>query len=131
MIPAIDGTCQGMAAMRPMGGQRPSPEEMFAKVDTDGSGALDGTELQAMLDRMSERMGAETPADGDLMARLDGDGDGQVSFEEFEAGRPQGPPPGGPPPAEETSLQADLQQNLLDLFTADEEDAELYAGVLA
>jgi len=114
--------------------KRPSPEEMFAELDTDASGSLDETELQAMIDRMSGKMDAAAPSASEMLSRLDTDGDGAVSSAELEAGRPQGPPPGagGPPPEEEaTSL---LSEQLLALYSSsDEEKATLlqYAGVLA
>jgi len=120
--------------------KRPSPEEMFSELDTDASGSLDESELQAMIDRMSGKMGGEAPTASDLLAKLDTDGDGAVDAAELEAGRPQGPPPGagGPPPRMAESSEQDtssaLGTRLLELYTeSDERNAAglQYAGVLA
>ncbi|MBK7702463.1 MAG: EF-hand domain-containing protein [bacterium] len=133
MISSI-GSTNTTAAVAMTPPKRPSPEEMFAELDTDASGTLDETELQAMIDRMSGKMDADAPSASEMMSRLDTDGDGAVNAAELEAGRPQGPPPGagGPPPAqEEASL---LSEQLLELYSSsDEEKATLlqYAGVLA
>lgn len=133
MISSI-GSTNTTAAVAMTPPKRPSPEEMFAELDTDASGSLDESELQAMIDRMSGKMDAEAPSASEMLSRLDTDGDGAVSAAELEAGRPQGPPPGagGPPPEEqEASL---LSEQLLELYSSsDEEKAALlqYAGVLA
>jgi len=126
MINGIGGMdMSSINGMRPQ--QRPSPEEMFQKLDTDGSNSLDEMELQAMIDRMSERMGGENvPSVDDMMAKLDGDGDGVVSQEELEAGRPAGPPPGGMPPGMDMSTD---RMSLLDLYST--EDEEQGVGVYA
>lgn len=132
MISSIGNTNTTTAVSTPPP-KRPSSEEMFAKLDTDASGALDETELQAMIDRMSGKMDAEAPSASEMLSRLDTDGDGALSSSEMEAGRPQGPPPGagGPPPAqEETSLLSEL----LELYSSSDEDKATmlqYEGVLA
>jgi len=58
-------------------GERPNPEEHFAKTDTNGDGFLSLDEIKAARDgRMAERF-----------EKLDTDGDGLLSKEELEAGR--------------------------------------------
>jgi Ca2+-binding EF-hand superfamily protein len=78
-------------------------DDLFAKVDTDGSGALSEDELNALSERMqADGMGGEAPS----FSKLDSNGDGSLSQAEFEAGRPAPPqgaaqgqgPMGGPPP---------------------------------
>ena len=97
MISSIGGMTQTMM-MRPPQGEPPAPEEMFSELDVDGSGTLDETELQAMIERMEAHHphGDETreaPDAATMLSDLDTDGDGALSLEELEAGRPAGPPP--------------------------------------
>ena len=79
-----------MAAMR---SQMGNP---FEKIDSNGDGSLDKTELSSFADKVSEMTGQSVDVE-QMISKLDADEDGLVSQEEFEAGRPQGPPPGGPP----------------------------------
>jgi len=104
----------------------PKPEELFAKLDTDGDEALSTDELQAMSDHMAEKMGDNAPSVDDIMAKLDSDGDGAVSFAEFEAGRPQGPPPGGPMGQLPQGMNVDEvgQPDLSELFQSTDQDEE-------
>lgn len=94
-----------------------SSDDLFGKIDTDGSGTVSKDELQSLMDKMSADKGTsktDSTTSSDLFAKLDSNGDGSLSQTEFEAGRPQGgnstqgtqgphgaggPPPGGPPPA--------------------------------
>lgn len=81
-------------------------EDLFGKVDADGSGTLDETELQTLLDQVSNGS-LDSEAATNMLAALDTDDDGSLSQTEFDAGRPQGggmeamggnrppPPPGG------------------------------------
>ncbi|MDK9698016.1 MAG: EF-hand domain-containing protein [Siculibacillus sp.] len=91
-----------------------SGEELFSKLDSDGSGGLSSSELQTFVDTLSsDTRGAllsaqeastttettSTNSGEDLLAALDQDGDGAVSSDELESGmKPDRPPPGGPPP---------------------------------
>ena len=95
-------TAGGMAGQMAQGagpGRGPDPAEMFDKVDIDGSGGLDQSELQTMADGISAATGETVDAE-ELLATYDADGDGALNEEEtqtaMEANRPQGPPP--PPP---------------------------------
>jgi hypothetical protein len=47
----------GMGGM--MGGMRPDPQQIFNRVDKDGNGGLDESELGAMADKIAERTGKE------------------------------------------------------------------------
>ena len=94
-----------------------SSDDLFGKIDTDGSGTVSKDELQSLMDKMSADKGTsktDSTTSSDLFAKLDSNGDGSLSKTEFEAARPQGgnstqgaqgpqgaggPPPGGPPPA--------------------------------
>jgi Ca2+-binding EF-hand superfamily protein len=101
-------------------GRRPSPAEMFNRIDENGSGGLDQVELSDLATKLSEMTGEDVDAE-DLLSEYDTDQDGQLSEEETQAlmddHRPEGPPPGGmgavqgPPP--------DLSQLFSD---ADEDD---------
>jgi Ca2+-binding EF-hand superfamily protein len=42
-----------------MGGMRPDPQQMFNRVDKDGSGGIDGSELSTMAEKIGERTGIE------------------------------------------------------------------------
>lgn len=141
MISSISGLGGGMAALQGAR-SRPDPAEMFSKIDGDGNGSVDATELQTMADHMAEKMGDQAPSAEELMARMDTDGDGAMSFAEFEAGRPPGPPPGGPqgpppgggqgmmPPG--LSFDASGDMDLSSLFnSSEEEDATAYESLYA
>lgn len=101
--------------------------KMFAKVDKDGSGSVDKTEMQGMLDHIASKTGTEAGNADELLTRMDSDGDGSLNTDELEAGmkslmpapkstvefanqrggaaRPEGPPP-GPPPVEAESTSS-------------------------
>ncbi len=89
-------------------------DKMFAKVDADGSGSVDKTELQGMLDHIAEKTGQPAGSADDLMTQMDADGNGSLSKNELAAGmKSLMPPPsstldfaqqnGGMPPAPEGS----------------------------
>lgn len=61
-------------------------EKMFAKVDSDGSGAVDGSELQAMLGKMSERSGQSLGSADELLSKMDSNGDGSLDADELDGG---------------------------------------------
>jgi hypothetical protein len=97
----------GMSGM--MGGMRPDPQQMFNRLDSDGSASVDKDELSAMAEEVADRTGNEIDVDS-LMESYDGDGDGVLSQEEAESamesikeqmgpppegGGPKGPPHGG------------------------------------
>jgi Ca2+-binding EF-hand superfamily protein len=81
LMPAPSSTVE-FAQMR--GGH--GKEDMFAKVDADGSGSVDATELQQMIDKISERSGKDIGKASDLLTQWDGDGNGSLSSEELDKG---------------------------------------------
>jgi hypothetical protein len=90
----------GMSGMMP--GMRPDPQEMFNRMDTDGSAGIDADELNSVTEKMAEHSGNSIDAES-LMAEFDADGDGVLNEEEthnaMESLKDQmGPPPpmGGP-----------------------------------
>ena len=80
-----------------MGGMRPDPQQMFNRVDKDGSGGIDGSELSAMAEKISERTGSEIDVDS-LMEEYDGDGDGVLNQDETRAVMDSFKEEMGPPP---------------------------------
>ena len=127
-IAMVGGTS---SAWSDLGASRASAmkEKMFAKVDSDGSGGVDGSELQAMLDKVSERSGQSLGSADELLTKMDSNADGSLDANELDSGmksllpppsttlafagqrsggaggHPGGPPPGGPPPAKAASSE--------------------------
>jgi hypothetical protein len=94
-------------------------DRLFAKVDSNGSGSVDKTELQGMLDHIASKTGQSAGSADDLLGKMDSDGNGSLNQDELDAamkslmpapsstmefatrragGEGSGPPPGGPPP---------------------------------
>lgn len=72
----------------------PSPDEMFAKADTDGSGGIDETEFA----NITKKHGGKGPQFSDVDTNGDGVIDKTENVEAFKKmGPPKGPPPGAPP----------------------------------
>lgn len=57
---------------------------MFAKVDSDGSGSVDATELAAMLEKGP--LGGQAGDSAELLKKMDSDGDGSLSQDELSQG---------------------------------------------
>lgn len=74
------------------GGQSRKAEHearVFAKVDSDGSGSVDATELASMLEHTGQ-----SGDSAELLKKMDGDGDGSLSSDELSQGmRDLMPPP--------------------------------------
>lgn len=65
---------------------------MFAKVDSDGSGGVDATELAAMLEKGP--LSGQSGDSAELLKKMDSDGDGSLNSEELSQGmRDLMPPP--------------------------------------
>lgn len=98
-ISGISGASSAWSSMIAMRGNRPpggkNPAEMFAKVDSDGSGSVDEAELQTMLDDIAQKTGTSVDASaGELLSKMDSDGDGSLSQTELDEGmRSLLPPP--------------------------------------
>ncbi|MBC7682315.1 MAG: EF-hand domain-containing protein, partial [Ferruginibacter sp.] len=61
--------------------------KLFAKTDTDGSGGVNSTELQTLMDNVSERTGVtNTSTAANLMSKLDTNGDGTLGATELQKG---------------------------------------------
>lgn len=113
---------------------------MFAKADADGSGGVDKTELQSMLDDISKKTGVSSTAStgtsgtstDELFTKMDSNGDGSLSSDELAKGMQslmpapstmdfaqahgpggQGGPsgPGGPPPSSDATSYDPLDTN--------------------
>ena len=138
----------GMGSM--MNGMRPDPQQMFNRMDKDGSAGIDKDELSAMTEKMADASGTEIDVVS-LMAEFDGDGDGILNQDETHAAMESlkaqmGPPVNGgpgagggpPPPAKEEAAgvygqdgvesQSTIEQ-LLDALS-DSEDEEEEDGVV-
>ena len=77
------------------GGGRPSPEEIFKKLDTNNDGFISLEEFKAGPRAQKDPAKAE-----EIFKKMDKDGDGKLTLEEFKAGRPpHGGGPGHPPGA--------------------------------
>jgi hypothetical protein len=105
----------------------------FAKADLDSNGSVDKSELQSLLDQLSNKSGQSLGSADTLLTKMDSNGDGSLSSDELDTGMksllpqpsstvdfaqrmqrsdgadgppPGGPPPDGPPPADDTSTTA-------------------------
>ena len=63
---------------------RPSPAEMFAKMDTNGDGFVDKAEFTAFGKQMAAKMG-KADKSAELFAKIDTNGDGKISQSENDA----------------------------------------------
>jgi Ca2+-binding EF-hand superfamily protein len=66
---------------------------MFAKVDSDGSGSVDSTELQSMLDHVAQKSGQTAGDATQMLSQMDGNGDGSLSQDELGQGMKDLMPP--------------------------------------
>lgn len=78
----------GYAGMQSAGRPKPcGPKPDFSKIDTDGSGGLDKSELQSMLSQRATDTGSTEAIDTDeLFSRLDADADGSITEQELKDG---------------------------------------------
>jgi Ca2+-binding EF-hand superfamily protein len=130
-ISALSGSSNAWAALSSQRSQHQA--KMFAKVDTDGSGGVEQTELSSMLSDISAKSGTSLGDSKELFSKMDSNADGSLSSDELAQGmkalmpppstmdfaqsrsatgssgtqagqRPDGPPPaGGPGGADGTS----------------------------
>lgn len=108
MITALANTASTTATAR---AARPSPEEMFKKLDSGGKGYLTQDDLVKISPKGAEAASsaesAESAKAAEAFKRMDSDGDGKVTESEFkQAAPPEGQAPAaakgggkGPPPA--------------------------------
>ncbi len=78
MIGGINGSMMNMQAMQQRG------EQMYSKIDSDGDGSINKTELEAFSAKVSEMTG-KTLNTEDAFSSFDGDGDGSLSREEMSS----------------------------------------------
>jgi Ca2+-binding EF-hand superfamily protein len=77
------------SAMRPSGDMK---AKMFAKVDSDGSGGVDQSELQSMLDNIAKHSGTSgtsstsSTSAQDVFGKMDSNGDGSLDQSELDQG---------------------------------------------
>ena len=64
--------------------QRPDKQQMFGKIDTDGGGTVDQSELTSFVEGLNQKTGMEINAE-EALSTYDADGDGGLSQEEMEA----------------------------------------------
>jgi len=85
---SISGVSSNASAWSAMSTSRASrQQEMFNKIDSDGSGGVDATELQSMLDDIAKHTGtASTTTAADALTKMDSNGDGSLDSSEMEAG---------------------------------------------
>jgi Ca2+-binding EF-hand superfamily protein len=121
-------------------------DDLFSKVDADGNGSIDESELATLMQKMSgsgDAQASDAPNSTDdstkLFAKLDTDGDGALTQAEFDAGRPGAeggpqaaggmppPPPGGAGGASNAETYDALDTNEDGIVSA----AELAAGEAA
>ena len=80
---------------------RPDPSEMFDKIDTDGSGGISQSELDAFVQDLSDKTGKSIDATN-AVSTYDTDKNGELSQDEFKSFMdasgiaPPPPPHGGP-----------------------------------
>lgn len=84
----ISGTGSASAAWSDVAASRKSQmaDRMFSRVDTDGSGGVDKTELQGMLDHIAQKSGASAGSADDLFGKMDSNGDGTLDKDELATG---------------------------------------------
>ncbi len=93
---AGSGGASSYVQMRGAHGGHGKPPD-FSKIDTDGSGGLDKTELKAMLDKHASKTSGTDSTSGStdssqvdqLFSKLDTDGNGSISEAELKAGAPK------------------------------------------
>lgn len=97
---------------------------MFAKVDTDNSGSVNASELQTMLDDVSQHTGVSFQKTAqELLTAMDGNSDGSLSSDELAQGMQSIMPP---PPSTMDFAQArnGAQEDSDDLFSKVDTDGD-------
>ena len=85
---SISGVGSSWASSTQIQGARPpkpTAEQMFQKIDSDGSGGVDATELQTVLSKVAEKSGVSSGVDAqELLTQSDANSDGHLSSDELE-----------------------------------------------
>jgi Ca2+-binding EF-hand superfamily protein len=85
-------TISGISSASSWSASRPSGDmkaKMFAKVDSDGSGGVDKSELQSMLDHIAKHSGTNSTSNtssDDVFGKMDSNGDGSLDQSELDQG---------------------------------------------
>lgn len=105
-ISGVSGASQAWAQMSSNRAQMQA--KMFAKADTDGSGGVNQTELQGMLDNVASKAGVKSSSDTtELFSKMDGNSDGSLSSDELASGMASIlPPPSTMDFAQSRSIQS-------------------------
>lgn len=90
-ISGVSGSSNVWAALNTQRNQHQA--KMFAKVDTDGSGGVNETELSTMLSDISGKTGTNLGDSKELFSKMDSNADGQLSSDELDAGMKAVMPP--------------------------------------
>ncbi len=61
-------------------------DKLFGKVDTDGNGTVDKSELQGLFDKIAQKTGGTALSADALFSKIDTNGDGSISKDELAAG---------------------------------------------
>jgi hypothetical protein len=61
-------------------------QKLFVKLDVNGDGGIDGSELKSFVDAVAEKSGTQAADASELMTSLDADGNGSVSSTELSEG---------------------------------------------
>lgn len=100
-ISGVSGSSNAWAALNTQRSQHQA--KMFAKVDTDGSGGVDQTELGTMLSNISEKTSVSLGDAKELFTQMDSNSDGSLSSDELDTGMKALMPP--PPSTMEFAQQ--------------------------
>jgi len=102
------------AAEQTAGKEKPTLAQLFTKLDKDGSGSLESTEVQSLTEKISEATGVSVDL-AEFLTSYDADKNGSLSQGEavtaLEANRPQGPPPMGKAGGPESDMVASADTN--------------------
>ncbi|MDP3520352.1 MAG: EF-hand domain-containing protein [Hydrogenophaga sp.] len=91
-ISGVGGASNAWAAANAQRAQHQA--KMFAKVDSDGSGAVDSTELGSLLTQVAEKTGASLGDSEAVLSKMDSNSDGSLTSDELDQGmRALMPPP--------------------------------------
>ena len=115
----------------PMSSMRSQMSNPFQKMDSNGDGAVDQSEISTIADKINEKTGHSVDTDR-IMSKLDSDGDGQITQTEFDENRPEGPPPAmigmmrnmmcGGLMGGNKGMQGDNTQSFLDMLNESEDE---------
>ena len=104
------------------------PGNGFGEIDSDGNGSIDSTELQSMLDNISEMSGESVNA-ADIIAGYDTDGDGALNEEEMGSYMQETRPPFQMQQALSAYGSGIQMEELLNLFNMEQAGSATYSPV--